>query len=160
MWGASRSSLSELSDWLDGQRGAEGLAALPAELYSVADLLDREKTLRTALADSGQSADSRSELAASLLASRVSPLTLRTVQEAVRRRWSSDEDLLLGIEALADQAAFMVADAAGDLDATEDEIFRFGRAVDSSPELQMALTAPALSAAAKAAIVEDLLKDR
>ena len=37
MWGASRSSLSELSDWLDAQRGAEGLAALPAELFSVAD---------------------------------------------------------------------------------------------------------------------------
>jgi F-type H+-transporting ATPase subunit delta len=54
----------------------------------------------------------------------------------------------------------MVADAVGDLDATEDEIFRFGRAVDSSPELQMALTAPALSAAAKSGIVEDLLKDR
>lgn len=160
MWGASRSSLSELSDWLDGQRGAEGLAALPAELFSVSDLLDREKTLRTALADSGQSADSRSELAASLLASRISPLALRTVQEAVRRRWSSDTDLLLGIEALADQAAFMVADAEGDLDATEDEIFRFGRAVDSSPELQMALTAPALSAATKAGIVEELLKDR
>ena len=119
MWGASRSSLSELSDWLDAQRGAEGLAALPAELFSVADLLDREKTLRTALADSGQSADSRSELAASLLASRISPLALRTVQEAVRRRWSSDADLLLGIEALADQAAFMVADAAGDLDVDE-----------------------------------------
>ena len=48
MWGASRSSLAELSDWLDGQRSAEGLAALPAELFSVADLLDREKTLRTA----------------------------------------------------------------------------------------------------------------
>ncbi|MFZ8979174.1 MAG: F0F1 ATP synthase subunit delta, partial [Candidatus Nanopelagicales bacterium] len=74
MLGASRSSLSELSDWLDGQRGAEGLAGLPAELFSVADLLDREKTLRTALADSGQSADSRSALAASLQASRVSPL--------------------------------------------------------------------------------------
>lgn len=160
MWGASRSSLSDLSDWLDGQRSAEGLAALPAELFSVADLLDREKTLRTALADSGQSADSRSELAASLLSSRISPLALRTVQEAVRRRWSSDADLLLGIEALADQAAFMVADDNGDLDATEDEIFRFGRAVDSSPELQMALTAPALSSAAKAAIVEDLLRDR
>lgn len=160
MWGASRSSLSELSDWLDGQRAAEGLAGLPADLLSVADLLDREKTLRTALADSGQSADSRSELAASLLASRISPLALRAVQEAVRRRWSSDFDLLLGIEALADQAAFMVADDNGDLDATEDEIFRFGRAVDASPELQMALTAPDLSSAAKAAIVEDLLRNR
>ena len=160
MLGASRSSWSELSDWLDGQRGAEGLAGLPAELFSVADLLDREKTLRTALADSGQSADSRSELAASLLASRVSPLTLTAVQEAVRRRWSSDDDLLLAIEAMADQAAFMVADAAGDLDATEDEIFRFGRAVDASSQLQMALTDPALTAATKAGIVDTLLEGR
>ena len=160
MWGASRSSLSELSDWLDGQRAAQGLDGLAAELFSVADLLDREKTLRTALADSGQSADSRSQLAASLLASRVSPLALSTVQQAVRCRWSSDTDLVLALEALADQAAFMVADANGDLDATEDEIFRFGRVVDSSPELQMALTDPALTAAAKASIVDDLLQGR
>ena len=57
MWGASRGSLSGLSDWLDGQRGVTGLDGLSAEIFSVADLLGREKSLRTALADSGQSAD-------------------------------------------------------------------------------------------------------
>jgi len=160
MLGASRSSLSELSDWLDGQRGAEGLSGLAADLFAVADLIGREKNLRTALADSGQSADSRSDLAASLLGDRVSALALTVVQRVVRARWSSDTDLVVGLETLADQAAFMVADADGTLDATEEEIFRFGRAVDSSADLQMALTDPALSAPAKAGIVADLLQDR
>lgn len=160
MWGASRSSLSDLSDWLDGQRGAAGLEGLSAELFSVADLLDREKSLRTALADSGQSADSRTGLADSLLGDRISPLALQALRETVSRRWSSSDDLVLALEYLADQAAFMVADAQGQLDATEDEIFRFGRAIDASPELQMALTDPALSASAKASIVDDLLAGR
>ena len=160
MWGASRGSLSGLSDWLDGQRGVTGLDGLSAEIFSVADLLGREKSLRTALADSGQSADSRSALAASLLGDRISPLALQAMQEAVGRRWSSSDDLVFALEYIADQAAFMVADSQGYLDATENEIFRFGRAIDSSPDLQMALTDPALSAQAKSAIVEDLLRDR
>ena len=50
--------------------------------------------------------------------------------------------------------------ALGTLDATEEEIFRFGRAVDASSELQMALTDPALSAATKAGIVDSLLEGR
>jgi F-type H+-transporting ATPase subunit delta len=160
MWGASRNSLAELSDWLDGQRDVAGLGGLSAELFSVADLLDREKSLRTALADSGQSADSRSALATTLLAERLSPLAMQAVREAVSRRWSSSGDLVSAIEYVADQAAFMVADQQGQLDATEDEIFRFGRAIDASPELQMALTDPALSSGAKAGIVDDLLKGR
>jgi F-type H+-transporting ATPase subunit delta len=76
------------------------------------------------------------------------------------RRWASDLDLVLAIEQLADQAAFAVADAQGSLDATEEELFLFGRAVDASSELQMALTDPAQSSATKAAIVAQLLEGR
>ncbi len=160
MFGASRSSLSELSDWLDGQRTAEGLNGLAADLFAVADLVGREKNLRSALADSGQSADSRSSLVTTLLADRVGALALTVVQRVATSRWSDDTDLVLALETLADQAAFMVADADGTLDATEEEIFRFGRAIDSSSDLQMALTDPSLPAAAKAAIAGDLLQGR
>jgi F-type H+-transporting ATPase subunit delta len=76
------------------------------------------------------------------------------------RRWSSDVDMLTAIEMLADQAAFTVAEADGTLDATEEELFLFGRALDSSSALQMALTDPAQSAATKSAIVRDLLSGR
>jgi F-type H+-transporting ATPase subunit delta len=66
----------------------------------------------------------------------------------------------MAIEQLADQAAFTVAEADGSLDSTEEELFRFGRALDSSPELQMALTDPAQSAAVKASIARELLQGR
>ena len=79
---------------------------------------------------------------------------------AVDRRWSSDLDLVLAIEQLADQAAFTVAESDGSLDATEEELFLFGRALDASAELQMALTDPAQSSASKSAIVRDLLSGR
>lgn len=160
MLGASRRSLSDLSDWLDGMRGEAAIDGLAAELFALADLLGREKTLRLALADSGQSPDVRSGLLRSLLTERLGALALEVGDRAVRARWSSDLDLVLGIESLADQSSFMSADARGDLDATEDEIFRFGRVVDASPDLQMALINPSLPTSAKAGIVNDLLEGR
>jgi F-type H+-transporting ATPase subunit delta len=75
-------------------------------------------------------------------------------------RWSNDQDLLLSIEQLAFQAAFAGAAADDTLDATEEELFLFGRALDASSELQMALTDPAQPAQVKARIVRDLIGAR
>ena len=95
-----------------------------------------------------------------MLSGRVSELALEIVQFVVARRWSSESDLVLALELLADQAAFTVAQNDGSLDATEEELFRFGRALDASSDLQMALTDPAQSATVKAHIVRDLLAGR
>lgn len=157
MLGASRDSMAGLSERLDGRRTADGFAELPGQLFAVADLLGREKQLRTALADAGKPPAARESLVRQVLAGQVSPLTLDVVADAVQQRWSGDGDLVAGLERLADQAAFTVAEADGTLDSTEEDLFRFGRAVDTSPQLQMALTDPALAADAKAAIVRDLL---
>lgn len=159
MLGASRSSLAHLSEAL-GNRPDAGMADLSADLYAVAGLLDREKALRSALADSGTAPDARAGLVRSLLGQRVGPAAVEVTEEVARQRWSDDGDIVLGIEALAAEAAFAAARADGSLDATEEEIFRFGRAVDASAELQMALTDPALSADAKAGIVTSLLAGR
>ena len=78
----------------------------------------------------------------------------------VSRRWSSESDMVLALELLADQAAFTVAQNDSSLDATEEELFRFGRALDASSDLQMALTDPAQSATVKSSIVRDLLAGR
>ena len=159
MLGASRASLAQVSAAL-GERSDEGMAALSADLYSVAGLLDREKALRSALADSGTSPEARAALVGSLLGGRVSAPAVEVIEDVARQRWSADGDIVLAVEALAAQAAFAAARADGTLDATEEEIFRFGRAVDASAELQMALTDPALSAEAKAGIVSTLLAER
>lgn len=160
MLGASRDALARQSEALDSLRTRAGFEALAGELYAVAELLGRETQLRTALADSGQPIAAREGLVRQLLGGRVSDLAVETVLGAVTERWSSGDDLVIGLEDLAAQAAFTVAEGNGSLDAVEEELFRFGRAIDASPELQMALTDPAGSAASKAAIVRDLLAGR
>jgi F-type H+-transporting ATPase subunit delta len=160
MLGASRNALARQVQALDGLRSGAGFADLADQLFAVAVLLDRQPVLRSALADSGQSADVRTGIVQQVLAGKVNPLTMQVLQSAVADRWSSDADLLLAIEQLAAQAAFAVAQDDGTLDATEEELFRFGRATEESADLQMALTDPALSAETKAAIVGDLLDQR
>jgi F-type H+-transporting ATPase subunit delta len=160
MIGSSRESLAACQEGLDARRQDAGFAQLSGELFAVADLLVREGLLRSTLADSGQPHAVRDALVRQVLGGKVSDLAVDIVLMAVARRWAEDMDLVMAIEQLADQAAFTVAEADGSLDATEEELFRFGRAVDSSSDLQMALTDPAQSSAAKAAIVGDLLQDR
>lgn len=160
MLGASRGAVARQADALDARRSRAGFDALAGELYAVADLLERETQLRTALADSGQPAAAREGLVRSVLGGKVSDLAVEVLLDAVADRWSSGDDLVTGIEELAAQTAFTVAEADGSLDSVEEELFRFGRALDSSPELQMALTNPAGSVASKAGIVRDLLADR
>ena len=160
MIGASRDSLAACVDALDTRRGAADFASVGGDLFAVASLLDNHAQLRSTLADSGQSDAARRGLIDQLLSDKVSATALEVVRFAVGQRWSEDEDLVLALEQLADQAVFTVAQEDGSLDATEEEIFRFGRAVQASPELQMALTDPAQSAAVKAAVVTDLLRGR
>lgn len=160
MLGASRGSLARQSEALDSRLGNSGAAGLAADLLSVAGLLDNEEQLRTALADSGQSAQGRQALVRQIFGGRVGELAVDVLADVVAERWSNDQDLLLAIEQLAFQAAFAGAAADGTLDATEEELFLFGRALDASSELQMALTSPSQSAAVKARIVRDLIGSR
>ena len=134
MLGSSRESLASVRESLDARRNEPGFDAVSNDLFAVADLLGREKTLRVALADAGQPADGRAALAASVLGSRISPLTLDVVSDTVRRRWSNASDLVSAIEIQATQAAFTVAEADGTLGNVEEELFRFGRAIDASPK--------------------------
>jgi len=160
MLGASRGSMAALSDVLDARRGAPDFPLLASELLAIADLLTREKSLRAALSDSGQSADAREGLATSLFGERVSETTRAVLIDVARARWSHAEDIVDALERLGAQAAFTVADADGTLDGVEEEIFRFGRAADASAELQMAITDPSLRADTKSAVVRDVLGGR
>lgn len=160
MLGSSRGSLARQAEALDARRSSMGFDSLASELFAVADLLGREAGLRSALADSGKPLAARQGLVRDVLSGRVGELAIAVVSDVVAERWSDEDDLVMAIEQLADQVVFTVAEANGTLDATEEELFRFGRAVDSAPELQMALTDPAQSASTKAAIVADLLRER
>ncbi len=58
------------------------------------------------------------------------------------------------------QALFAVAEAEGNLEDVEDELFRFGKIVESQPELRELLTDPGLPADRKKAVVRELLGNK
>lgn len=58
------------------------------------------------------------------------------------------------------QALFAVADAEGTLETIEDELFRFGKAVEREPRLRDALVDSSLPLDRKKGILEDLLGDK
>ncbi|MGH2555827.1 MAG: ATP synthase F1 subunit delta [Actinomycetota bacterium] len=58
------------------------------------------------------------------------------------------------------QALFVVAAAEGELDRVEDELYRFGKAVEGQPKLREALTDPSLPAERKKAVIAEILEGK
>ena len=157
MLGSSRESLVALRASLDARSGEPGFPSVSGDLLAVATVLGREKSLRQMLADSGQQESSRVGIVSSLFEGRISPEAFAVLVDVVKTRWSSDADLVDAVEILGAQAAFATAQRDGSLDRVENELFSFGQAVDTSPELQMAITDPSQTAEGKAALVRDLV---
>ncbi|MEE1815187.1 F0F1 ATP synthase subunit delta [Streptomyces sp. NPDC004288] len=159
MNGASREALSAARESLDALTDNTPVDAtkLADELAAVTVLLDREVSLRRVLTDPAQSGEAKAELAQRLLRGQVGGETVDLVSGMVRSRWSRSRDLVDAAEELANTADLTAAQKAGALDDVEDELFRFGRIVSSSPELRSALTDKAATATAKGALLRSLL---
>ena len=127
------------------------------EILAVSALLESEKALRSALADAGQPLAAREALLTEVLGARVTAATASLLKSAIGCRWSDPNEFVDAVEELGMIVAFSSADSGGSLDRIEEELFRFGRAVEVNPSLQMTLTDPALSAVGKAAVVRDLV---
>lgn len=151
---AAEARLSELDRAVDAQ---ELSPALAAELFAVADLLAETAPLRNALADPTMPDDRRRELATGVLAGRVSAAATAVAGEAAKLRWGSASGLTAALERQGVRALLGYAQAAGKLDAVEDELFRFSRAVAADPRLRQALDDRTAPAAVRAQLVRDLL---
>jgi len=154
---AERARLTELSAGLPDAAGIGGVAD---GLFAVVRLLDSSGQLRRTLADPTTAAASKNDLLDNLLGSQLDPLPLQVLKDAVAQRWSGARDLVDGIEVLAAQARFLVAEADSSLDDVEDELFRFSRIVARDPELRAVLTDRGLDVARKRELLEALLAQR
>ena len=161
---ASRGALADararLTDLAAGLPDAAGIAGVADGLFAVVRLLDGAGQLRRALADPTTPVPAKDDLLDNLLGSQLDPLPMQVVKAAVAQRWSGARDLVDGLEVLAVQARFLVAEADGTLDEVEDELFRFARIVAHDPELRAVLTDRALDGDRKRALLEGLLADR
>jgi F-type H+-transporting ATPase subunit delta len=156
----SREHAAALRERLDARRGDAALPGLADELFAAADAIGGELQLRAALSDAGQPPAVRVATVESLFGPRLSALAVQTLADVVGLRWPEPTALIEAIESLAAQAAFLVAEQEGHLDAVEDELFVFSRAVSGSADLQMALTDPSVGSPAKQALVASLLEGR
>lgn len=164
MAGASREALSAVRQRLTSLRaelpGAAGVTGVAEGLLSVVQLLDREGNLRRTLGDAALPSSSKSALVDGLFGSQIDPLALGLLKDVVGQRWSSARDLVDAVEVLGVTAVFLVAEADGTLDRTEDELFRFARTVAREPELRAVLTDRGLDTSRKQALIDGLLGEK
>ncbi|MFJ1744997.1 F0F1 ATP synthase subunit delta [Streptomyces sp. NPDC088116] len=162
MHGASREALAAARERLDALTDSTSVdaAKLADELAAVTALLDREVSLRRVLTDPAQAGEAKAELAGRLLSGQVGGPAADLVSGMVRSRWSQPRDLVDSVEELSATAELTAAERSGTLDDVEDELFRFGRIVESSTGLRAALTDRSAVVSAKTELLHSLLGGR
>ncbi len=149
--------MSSLDAVLDNTPHSDQIAG---ELFGVVDALDSSGMLRRSLTDPNVADSDRQGLASHLLQGRVSEATLTVIHEAVAARWPGGRTLAAALERQAVRAELARAQAAGELDETEDSLFRFARLVDSTPELRNTLADRRVPVEARQTLVGELLEGR
>jgi F-type H+-transporting ATPase subunit delta len=134
----------------------DALSRVREELFALSALLRTEPRLRKTLADIAIPPEAKQALLRDLFVQRLDPNTLSLVEDLVVEDAVSYR-LRQVLEDLGVQALLAEADHAGRVGDVADELFRFSRVVDGSPELRSALTNPYLGDDRKRAVVDDLL---
>ncbi len=147
----------ELDRVLDAQTPSAGLAE---ELFAVVDVLDHQPSLRRALRDPAAGDDNRAQLIGQLFGGKVSQAAQSVLVEAAKLRWEGNTGLVDALERQGVRAALTAAQAAGQLDDVEDELFRFGRLVEGQNALRAALADRSASRQGRQQLVDDLLAGR
>jgi ATP synthase F0 subunit b/ATP synthase F1 delta subunit len=136
--GASRESLNKVVqkfDEVSADLDADALAALANDLTSVAKLLRKEMLLARHLSDPTGDPAPKVRMVETLLSGKISGDALDVLKTAVAQRWSSDTDLIRGVRHVARLALLMRAEREGQIEDVEDQLFRFGRILDSQTQL-------------------------
>jgi F-type H+-transporting ATPase subunit delta len=155
MRGISAKSLDEVLAAVGAATG--GSSDLGVELFNIVSTLDREPALRRVLTDPSTEATAKAGLAEQIFGAKVSADALNIVKVAVSGRWASGRDLTDGLETAGVTALVAAADAAGQLDALETELFEIGRFVRSDAELRQVVSDKATPTAAKGELLSTLL---
>lgn len=126
------------------------------QLLSAALVVNGSHELRAALADDTAKDSDRVGIVRAVFGEYTKPA--RAILEALATsRWSSEDDLVAGIEELGIRALASSAPKGLSID---DELFEFGVAVTSNSELELALGSKLGSVEGKVALVDALLKGK
>lgn len=157
---ASRAALVKLTNEFDDVAGnlrSPGLTKLADELGSVVTLLIAEPVLAKHLAEPTDDPDAKVRLVDRLFSGKVEERTAGLLRTAASQRWSTESDLVDGIEHTARLALLKRAEVEDEVDAVEEQLFRFGRVLDSEPRLAALLSDYTTPAGGRVALLDKVI---
>jgi len=154
---ATDARLSSLDRMLDDSQVSDSFAT---DMFAVDDALESSATLRRAVTDPGTPEGARRALVHGLLDGKVDTAVVDLVAEAATLRWAGGRTFAAALERQAVRAQLITADRRSELEDTEDQLFRFARLVESSPELRNLLGDRAIDLSRRQELVEGLLRGR
>ncbi len=159
MRGTSQQALTDAEDRFEPVLTAAGAdaATLGDQLFAVVDLLDGNASLRRALTDPGATGEAKARLIGDVLSGRTDGRVVDLVAGMVRARWAGERDLPDALELLGTDAVLAAAQADGELERVEDELFRVDRLLAANREVRQALGDRTAEVARRTALVRDLL---
>jgi len=161
MQGSSRAAFVAGHDaFVTALGSGTGGSALAEDLFAVTGALDSSASLRRALVDPSRDVPAKNVLVDGLFGPNIGADAITLLKALVSQRWADDHDLGDATESMAVEAVVASAEAAGRLDALEDDLFRFGRLVAADVGLREALSAHGGDENVKDAMVEALLEGK
>lgn len=133
------------------------LTTLADELTAVANLLLREPILARHLAEANGEIEAKRQLLHRVIGGKVGSTTLDLLDTAVTMRWSKTEDLVGALEHIARLALLTRAERENQAEEVAEQLFRFGRVLDTQPDLTMVLSDYSKPAADRVALLRGLL---
>jgi ATP synthase F0 subunit b len=158
---ASREALAALVarfDELTSGLQTTELTSLAGDLAAVAKLLARETILTRHLADPADDPSPKLGLLETLLEGKVGDTALEVLKTAVSGRWSTDANLVDAVEHVARLALLVRAEREDQADEVEEQLFRFGRILDSQPRLTTLLSDYTAPSVGRLKLLEDVLE--
>jgi F-type H+-transporting ATPase subunit delta len=155
MGSATRDALASAIATLDSVKGSDDLTT-GEQLLEVGRIIGNSSQLRVALADHSADGPDKLGIIGALFGS-YTEQTRAILGTAVQGRWSSEEDLLAGIEELGIRA---IAVSAGEHISIESELFSFETAVRSDSALEFAVGSKLGSVESKVSLVDTLLRGK
>lgn len=154
MNGTSREALTRvqyvLRETLSQQSEATAVGIrIGSDVFGVVDVIDGDRALKIALADTVADVEARKELADKVFSSAISSEALLILERTVTDHWSSPKDLIEGLIILGREAMFLAAEAQDQLSLVEEELFRLGRIIAANTELEQALRDPHIEVSAR-----------
>ena len=162
MRGSSTEALEELMEELSSSLSQDAGAGydVAGDLFAVAGVLRSEPSLRRVLTDVSVGSEAKSGLVRTVFADKIGDLSLDLVAAAAGQRWAAMRDLGDTLERMGIVAVVRAADADGEADAVEHELFTVARLVSDNPSLRDSLSDPARSVEAKQQLVRSLLEGK